>query len=254
MPQFLAGTAVLPKASCECCRRLTSEFERTCARFILGRFRAVHGLPTAHPQDRPNSFSVEIVRNGDIENVQVPLTDYPGAAIFLLTWAQPGILRRRRAHRSNTVLSDVQFHYIMPRLSDIADRFDRLGLSPGTYVYTPFGFEVVSFAQLIAKISHGFAVAEFGADSFDPYLTPLIRGRYRDVPFFIGTNRDHPSFSSGKDHLGSFEIIRRGNRRYLCCNIQLLARFNLPVYQAVVGRPTSSLEKRLNELSISQKS
>jgi hypothetical protein len=66
---------------------------------------------------------------------------------------------------------------------------------------------VVSFAQFIAKISHALAVAEFGADSFDPYLTPLIRGRHQDVPFLTGTNRDQPPFSPEKDHRGSFEIV-----------------------------------------------
>jgi hypothetical protein len=49
-PKFLWGRAVLPKASCECCRRLTSAFELTCARFIFGRFRVVRDLPTDHPK------------------------------------------------------------------------------------------------------------------------------------------------------------------------------------------------------------
>jgi hypothetical protein len=206
-PKFLWGRAVLPKASCECCRRLTSAFELTCARFIFGRFRVVHDLPTDHPRKRPSRLSIEIEQNGDIQSVEAPIADYPGAPLFLLTWAEPGKLRGAR--RSNTGLQDVQFHFIMPVLRDIEERFDRIGLSPGTYAYVPFSFEVVSFAQLMAKISHALAVAEFGTGSFYPYLTCLIRGRYRDVPFFTGTNRGPPPFSSEKDHRGSFEIIAR---------------------------------------------
>jgi hypothetical protein len=249
-PKFLWGTAILPKASCEACRRLTSEFELTCARFILGRFRIVHDLPTDHPGKRPLHLSIEIEKGGDIENVEVPISDYPGAPIFLLTWAKPGILRSAR--RSDTVLKDVQFHFVMPVLRDIEERFDRVGLSPGVYAYVPIGFEPVSFAQFIAKVSHALAVAEFGAGSFTPYLTPLIRGRYRDAPFLTGTNRDHPLFSPEKDHRGSFEIVSRGKRKYLCYNLQFLTVLKLPIYQTVVGRPTRALQKRFKARVIRQ--
>jgi hypothetical protein len=91
-PRFLWGSAVLPKASCERCRRLTKEFEQTCARFIFGRFRVVHGLPTDHPRQRPSHLSIEIEQNGNIQNFDAPIADYPGAPLFLLTWAKPGIL------------------------------------------------------------------------------------------------------------------------------------------------------------------
>jgi hypothetical protein len=267
----------LPKATCERCQRLTSDFERVCARFILGRFRVVHGLPTNHPRSRPTHFTIEIEKDGDIESVETPIQDYPAAPLFLLTWAKPGILRRAR--RSNTILQDVLFHFVMPVLRDIDERFARIGLSPGTYAYVPIGFEPVSFAQFIAKISHALAVAEFGTGSFDPYLTPLIRGRYRDAPFLTGTNRDHPPFPPEKDHCGSFEIIARGKRKYLCCNIQFLTALKLPVYQTiiargkrkylcrniqfltalklpvyqtVVGRPTRAFEKRFKNLAMRQ--
>jgi hypothetical protein len=237
----------LPKASCERCRRLTKEFEQTCARFIFGRFRVVHGLPTDHPRQRPSHLSIEIEQNGNIQNFDAPIADYPGAPLFLLTWAKPGILRSAR--RSDTLLRDVQFQFIMPVLKDIDERFDRIGLSPGIYAYVPIGFEVVSFAQFIAKISHALAVAEFGIDSFDPYLPPLIRGRHQDVPFYVGTNRQHSPFSSAKDHRGSFEIISVGSDKYLCCNLQLLAGFRLPIYQAVVAKSNEAVEERIRGLT-----
>jgi hypothetical protein len=247
-PKFLWGHTVLPKASCECCRRLTSAFELTCAHFIFGRFRIVHDLPTDHPRRRPTELSIEIEKGGDIQSVEVPITDYPGAPLFLLTWVKPGILRGAR--RSDTVLQGLQFHFIMTVPRDIEERFTRIGVSPGTYAYVPIGFEVVSFAQFIAKVTHALAVAEFGIESFDPYLTPLIRGRYRDVPFLTGANRDHPPFSPEKDHRGSFEIVSRGKKKYLCCNLQFLTRFKLPVFQTVVGRPTRELEKWIKNPSI----
>jgi len=104
--RFLWGSAVLPKASCEVCRRLTGEFEHTCARFIFGRFRVVHDLPTDHPPAKAIAhLSIEIERDADIQTVEAPIEDCPGAPLFLLTWAEPGILRGVR--RSNTVIQNV---------------------------------------------------------------------------------------------------------------------------------------------------
>lgn len=217
-PRSLWGTAKLPKASCPACRGIASKFELTCARMIFGPFRMVHELPTDHRKRRLTHLALEIERDGVIETREVEIPDYPGVPVVVLSWAAPGILRRRPARSG---FEDVKPHSALLELSDRNERLDRLGVRPGDSVYMPWAFDPVPFALSIAKICYALAVGEFGMDRFEPYLPRIIRGDHRHIPYLVGRTLHARTFPGERDHEGFFEILPRGRRNYLCASIQL---------------------------------
>jgi hypothetical protein len=140
----------------------------------------------------------------------------------------------------------------MITLPDQRERLDRLGVFSGSAVYLPYAFDSGAFAQLLAKICHALAVAEFGVGGFWPYLPKLIRGIDSRIPYFIGRAPDGHSFphTGEKDHIGSFELVKRGKRKYLCANIQLFSFLNFPIFRVVVGRPMPNLAGWLTNPSL----
>ena len=101
MPIALGGKLVLPKASCEPCRRITSEFERIVTRQMYWPLRLSLGLlgSPKHKRERPTHWKTIII-DGEREDAlsvevgKLPRTyivfEYPPAGI--LTGA-PGITR-----------------------------------------------------------------------------------------------------------------------------------------------------------------
>ena len=53
-------------------------------------------------------------------------------------------------------------------------------------------YDLHTLARALAKIAHGFAVAQFGIDGFRPCLPKLILGEYWFAPFFVGGEMDDP--------------------------------------------------------------
>jgi hypothetical protein len=78
VPFGLDGTAVLPKASCERCARITGAFERQVLR---GPMRAVRVLRKLRSRSKhagvPGTQHLKIDRGGVVEPVEVPLDKYP---------------------------------------------------------------------------------------------------------------------------------------------------------------------------------
>jgi hypothetical protein len=243
---------VLPKASCGSCTKITRSFEQTCARDILGRLRMVCEMPTDHPDQRPKSLPIEIERDGTLETHNIAIPDHPATPVVILSWAPPGILRRGRTNRS---LSDLKGHSIIPLLLDQRERLDRLGVFSGSSVYVPYFFDTGAFAQLLAKICYALAVAEFGPGGFTPYLRKLIRGLDSRLPYLVGRAATEHSFTfaGARDHIGTFELIKRGKRKYLCANIQLFSYLQFPVFMVVVGRPMPTLARWLANPSLELK-
>ena len=61
VPLALGGNMALPKASCSKCAVITSQFERFCARKVLGPFRVRTGAPTRRPNLRPTNLPLGLI-------------------------------------------------------------------------------------------------------------------------------------------------------------------------------------------------
>ncbi len=99
-----------------------------------------------------------------------------------------------------------------------------------TKVFTPF--RIGYLFSLIAKIGHGFAVAELGLDGFQPLATNMIRDIPDELPnSLIGMSEEQPPSTSALH-----ELAIRMTDEYVTVLIQLFAPLSTPTFQAVVGR------------------
>ncbi len=86
--------------------------------------------------------------------------------------------------------------------------------------------------SLIAKIGHGFAVAEFGLDGFQPLATNMIRGIPDELSHsLVGMSEEQPPSTSALH-----ELAIRMTDEYVTVLVQLFAPLSTPTFQAVVGR------------------
>jgi hypothetical protein len=159
----LGGRLVLPEASCETCREITSKIERTCLRAILGNVRVHLAYPTGHPKERPQELRLEAIVAGKVEVQYRPVNEHP-AAIFLFAFDDARILRGHHAEFGEFIASPwIRYVNVDP------ERERRLGVD-GMRV----GFHPAPFARMLAKIAHCYAVAELGLDGLNPLLPDLI--------------------------------------------------------------------------------
>jgi hypothetical protein len=101
----------------------------------------------------------------------------------------------------------------------------------------PLGeLRVVEFVRMLAKIAHGYAVAEMGIDSFDPFLIPIIRDgdTSNTIQYIGGMEREEPpSAVLHQIALGNWSGPLQG---LVTVRLRLLAVLGTPTYWIVVGR------------------
>lgn len=246
LPLSLGGKTVLPKSSCTTCRDATREFERFCSRNIFGRLRIIYDYPTRHPDQRPKTLPLDVTIDGKTERREIPVADYPAIPMTILSWAPPGILTGRPRSQE---FHDLTPHIIMPPVKDQSEKLERLGVFRGAQISMPMSFDAVPYSKLIAKFAHVMAVAEYGLNSFKPYLTDLIRGLDDCPSNFVGGASGpfaKTTLPNEQDHEGEIGLLQMGDKRFLCAKIRFFGFLNFPTYIAVVGEPTSDLVQQLS--------
>jgi len=91
---------------------------------------------------------------------------------------------------------------------------------------------------MLAKIAHSYAIARYGAESFDPLLAPLILGQIDFGPYFVGRDASgNPPDQPTVLH-DIFRMDCRGDNgpTYLGVAIRLFAMMSMPRYHVIVGR------------------
>src|SRR5689334_21781727 len=79
IPFSLGEKLELKGASCKVCADITSKFERTVARVMLGNFRIKFSAPTRRPRKRPSSLFLKALKGDEETNHEIKLEDHPGA-------------------------------------------------------------------------------------------------------------------------------------------------------------------------------
>ena len=261
-PFSLGGTLTLPKSSCVVCARITRDFEQTCARGMFGKLRILFNLPTQHKKQRPTELPVEIVIGGNERIISVPIADCPSVPVGFPVFDKPGIMRGGKPGEPFRRAS------IKPVLPYIADNNERIARLFARF-QEPINFRVRSrlsigpFVRMLAKIAHSFAVAEFGADSFEYMLPDVILGKRADS-FLIGCdegfsilngleykdvmhslNFSKLEFVSKKE--GAPEVILE---QYLAAIIRLFKNLDTPTYYVIIGIPGPKVLEALNGPSL----
>jgi len=181
------------------------------------------GLPTRRPEERPTELPIVLSDGKQTEIKTIPASEFP-LIIPGLVLPPPGILIGEKPH--DRLVGE--FWCLRENVS--SEKF----LTPGR------GFKITSFnnhifMQMIAKIAHSYAVAEWGFHSFRPLLLDLIVGNSQTASYWVGGNG--PVRPNDPEGLHRIELKRELllATEYVVAYIRLFCNFGAPEYRVVVG-------------------
>ena len=227
-----ANSLTIGAASCKRCQEKIKTFETHCLRHMWWPFRTQIGVPS-RGKETPENFRLrkaritEVHPDGSIEYKKLSVTPLPPNEFPLYYVAyrfpSPGVLIGRDpaipisfeawvAHSEERVLAHIQ------------DR-EAVNLGPG---------EPGPFLALLAKMAHGFAVAELGANAFHPVLRECIRGHTPPSGHWVGGDPENPALEPSFHKIGiHFEHVDA--TCYVVVTIRLFCFVGTPQYRVVVG-------------------
>src|SRR6266567_5281192 len=169
IPLALQGHFVLDHASCRRCAVITGRMEQEMLRGWFLAPRTTLQLKTRRPKERPTALPGIVRRAGVDEEAMVPIDAYPSALIFPL-FAPPVAMVDRPAVALQ-VTSGLRIVFVgrVPRRMLPQE----LG---GDQVRVEVDGDPYAFAQMIAKIAWGFAVAAWGLEALAGSPIPAAWG------------------------------------------------------------------------------
>jgi hypothetical protein len=236
LPFGLSGTAVLPKASCARCARITGEQEQVVLRGPLWAVRVYRALRsrTKH-REAPATYPLTLVRGGEEAVIRLPVGEYPILLHFPL-FAPPAILEPS-GYVSGIRVSCVVTVSIGPRPEEVAKR------NGGSTIRLSQTLHPVSFARVIAKIAYAMAAAEGVLDRVEgvPLVLPAILGEVDDIGRWVGTITNPIKKFSGLLH--RIEIHEDRDKELLIAEVHLFSDSESPSYGVILGKLAGSSEK-----------
>lgn len=225
IPLGLGGNQILPNASCRDCEKKTSSIEGFCLRSILGPLRIQLGLPTRRPKERPKELELVVINSvGRYKRKKVSIEEYPMSVMGFLG-PLAGILRGASPtdpypHKNCVVHKDGGYRKYI--------KSDGQGVKLGS-------FDPFKFAQMLAKIAHAYAIAEWGIASFIPFLPELILGKPDIIFYFVGGEMNVSSAEFSGLHKLELKCCSFNDKIYVIVKIRLFCCFGAPQYHVVVG-------------------
>lgn len=233
-PLGLGGSAILLKASCEECRRITHAFETPLMKDMLLSFRTHAKMRSRRPKERPTHLPLRKHFNVPGENVLVPVEDHP-FTLPLPLFGPPGILEGRPYG-----LEIIKYHMTnFGNWTDVQKIADKYGGSivQEHKIYLP------EFLRLLAKMAHGYAWLMVGPDNFRPMLNGVILGKDNDLTYLVGQLPPIIDFKAarikGTTHGIITSLRQHGNITLVIVHMHLF-HFNVPPYCAVAGELIAS--------------
>lgn len=231
VPRGLGGSHILPRSTCERCRKETKKLDDHALREVFGRLRIGHNIHTDHPKERPNAFSIW---EGDKEEREIVITaqKLPKASWALPLWGPPGILLNKKPNETWAGAIDARV--------EAGDAKSVLATGSGRKPVR-FHLNKVSphlFARWLAKIAHGIAVGELGYGAFMPLLPEFIRFGSQYPSYLVGCpSRNKPPPASGIVRVAP-PIVETDtiDNEYLVVGLRFFAHLGTPDYKIVVGK------------------
>lgn len=241
IPYGLGGRWVLPRASCTACAKITSAFEGTCQRTILGPLRMHYNLPTRRPDERPTTLPLEVkVRPGDDWSIMhvdrnicpflvlFPILGPPDEVTGIRTETDRGAKARTFWIRAASFSDGITPGDPMGYLADLCQKLNIASVKPTAT------FAVPEFFRMLAKIAHAYTVAELGLGSFTPFLLPaILRNDLDDSVQYIGGSTSETPASRLTHEISHALHVRRPE--LVLVRIRLFAALDTPTYLVAAG-------------------
>jgi hypothetical protein len=228
MPQSMGGRVILPKASCEVCRRKTEKFERVVARTMYWPLRLKIGIKGKRHHKRPTHWLAEIddVEGEKVERRALPVQEIPTAYI-VAEMPPAGMFTGEPPSDGSPAM---QIH-MKGNKAELARMAESLGV--GRWELTQ-NFHWGAFSLMLAKIAHAWAAAQVGVDTFEHLLAPLIRGEAHYYRWLIGGRGPTSEVLTPPNDLALCVHIIDGKPMLLVHMTFFGHRF--PIYTVIVGR------------------
>lgn len=216
---------VLDNASCRDCCNITSDFERAILRKLWLPARAGLGLRSYRKRKIPREYPLTIVKNGQAEEVLLPLDEFP-ATLQLLEYQPPVHLTKNPSYSSGiNVNGNVLVQVAGPKLIDVLKKHGSLTARISAT------FEGNAYERLILKVAYGFAISRIGLSSIEQaWVVPTILGQVDNVGMWMGCDGEQHLTSS---YFHGMRLAIVGNEIH--CRVRLFASFNTPEYLVIVG-------------------
>lgn len=228
IPQALGGKLVLRQASCESCRKLTSEFERKVTREMYWPLRLRTGLlgSRKHKRERPTYWSGVIQDGNSIEDCPIEIGQLP-RIYSVMEMVPPGILSGQTPTDRNPEMKLV----LKGDRDEIATFVQSIGAGKLHVTQT---LEWAPFSRMIAKICHSYVVGIVGLEGIELFLPALIRGESNSLAYYVGGAAASETLPPEHD----LRLVLRGidGDAYVCAFTTFFGAGRFPTYQSIVGR------------------
>lgn len=230
LPLGLSGTALLPKASCENCAKITSQQERLVMRESMWPLRVLMQLRSRRKhKDAPNEYPVVAVRDdGTRETVMLPASRYPVYVPFPIFPEPATLVQPDEPYEWGIKCLGNEKLWAGPRGEDVCRD---LGVKSIEIELTD---EPVALARVVAKIAYAWAVAEGEMTrTTGPVLcVPSLLGQREDIGLWVGTSATPRAAIPGSLHY----LRTRQQSGYLVGEVQLFSMFATPIYRVVLAK------------------
>lgn len=221
----LGGKAVLPKASCSACGRITSQIEQFVSREMWGPFRVLTSIQSRNKQ-RPSEIAYTVQSPGATyaRRRLLPVGNHPAWLHF-------------------PKMPEPEFFTGVPL--ETFDTWSRIYNQEGILrwkgkrVYVG-AIDLQLFSRFLAKIAHSFACAEIGMNNFTPLVREAILGQHVRPSLFVGSFQHELPAEEGMLHRQQMVDIEHCGVNYKGVRLRLFANFGAPEYVVIVGATSST--------------
>lgn len=241
IPKALTGNALIfEAASCKSCQTtINEEVEQFILKTMLGDFRAHIDSPTRNRADRSSMQRVTFfVPSEDGKTKKIHRHIVRSAAPVVLACPRPLEPPGMEVGR----LPDAPFKsepWAWRNEAVIGQTIEAFQKSSGYFGPAAMALSEVSEVRLLrflAKIAHGYAMGEIGADNFNSFLVPLILGKEDNYGFYIGTQARDPDRSASTVFDLKIAISRRTAPPTVCVNVCLYPSLGTPAFSVIAGQ------------------
>lgn len=225
-PDGFSDAFVLQNASCEKCQRITSKIEADCLQLMMGTGRAKLGLKRKNRASTTTMANIDRL-DGTSERCELDWSQVPGAVV-IPSFYEAGALTNKPL--IDVSPCDYKVIIVAPASRSVQDNVIKVGVAHTA--------NSKIFAQMLAKIALGIAVARFGVAGFEPLVRDFILAKPNEyghwVGGFAGTTRAEPRTTQ----LHSINLMANAGPlgTLIIVEVRLFAEFGGPTNYVVVGR------------------
>ncbi|WP_162615934.1 HNH endonuclease [Solilutibacter oculi] len=228
VPYGLEGNLKLPRSTCGECADRTSRIERAVLRGDFRVVRVYRGLQSRRKHaGAPELYALNITRDGQEQQVEVPLDEYPVVLHFPI-YPPPRILTTSEK-RPGVDIRGVDTISFGPNPLEVMKKLGAQSIG-ATLSQRP-----AEFARMIAKIAYAMAAAtgtlKLLAESSE--LPAMILGEDDAIGHFVGTIEE-PNASHPEIH--RVLLIEDRGRGLLIGDVQIFSDSHTPRYGVVIGK------------------